>query len=904
MDQLLKPLVLVLVGFTAVPFLLTELLFCFRQFDSDNRHFRMTVWVGTVLNLLGNGAVAYGIAALAFHTRRPLPKILNILRLSCSYQDVALLAKIQLVCMACGILGGMILWVLLLRKNGLRIPGKRKAIVLLIAVMVAGVSLTGIGIARLAIKKLYISEVCRKTEQTFLPDGETYSIAEDDGSLCYAVITNPGKLTCMLKEIRLSDTEDEVPACSFQTAVVPAEGSLCLVMDYDHGLDLDKDGYSSVLLADETGETIDSIRVPRLKDYESFVRTDPEQKDGKILYQGTLLNPDIPVPLFSHESGFYQEAFDLSIQAENGLRVFYTLNCSMPSKASNEYNSPIHVFDRSAEPNQVRSIQNVQNDYLNQDAIGQEPVDKAFVVRAVAMDEEGHFSKVVTKVYFVNLEQYKNDTIVSLVADPEDLFDPDRGIYVTGTAYDAWYEEHLEEALMLPRKKASDNLDSQGKALPSIWDDEPTANYQRNGMAWERPADLIMLKEGDLSLSQNVGIRIQGHASRRGALKRFSIYARKRYSGSRFFDIPIFDDDASHALVLRGGVTNALAQLLAQGRKVLAMPLQPVTVFLNGEYLNRVFLYEKATERLIASSFHVSEPNIAIVKNGVVREDAEEGDIPFQAIYDWLSNHDLASRADYEGFDRIIDVQSFIDATCFQTYMANMDYKERWNNYFWHTIVQEDDAFGDGRWRWGLYDMDLKWWGLLSPLSVEHSYEINPFTMHSRWQKNDKAITNWPIYSVLRKNEDFCRRFVNTMMDLVNTVFKADHVLSLLEYLENTDAETTEFFLHRKEAFLPFMEKEFQLCGTREQVTLKTGNTGAGTIRINTIEPVLATGTWTGEYYTDYPVTVTALSRGGSVFSHWIVNRCKQTGETLEVDVPQGGVTIEAVFSEGKALDQ
>ena len=59
------------------------------------------------------------------------------------------------------------------------------------------------------------------------------------------------------------------------------------------------------------------------------------------------------------------------------------------------------------------------------------------VVRAYCKNKDGN-SKVITHTYFVttnNLSKYQDFTIISLVANPEDLFDPENGLYVVGNGY-------------------------------------------------------------------------------------------------------------------------------------------------------------------------------------------------------------------------------------------------------------------------------------------------------------------------------------------------------------------------------------------------------------------------------------------------------------------------------------
>lgn len=96
------------------------------------------------------------------------------------------------------------------------------------------------------------------------------------------------------------------------------------------------------------------------------------------------------------------------------------------------------------------------------------------------------------------------------------------------------------------------------------------------------------------------------------------------------------------------------------------------------------------------------------------------------------------------------------------------------------------------------------------------------------------------------------------------------------------------------------MAEEFDLSGKLGTVTL-TSDTEGSPITLNTITPELAedgdTYLWQGDYFIEYPVTVTANAPG---FSHWEVTVGEDTKtyteSTLEVPIEEGGVRIHAVF--------
>ncbi len=889
MEALLKPLIVFVLLCAALPFLITEMILLRAPFGGRKTRFQSRLILGTVLNFAANAAAFFLIYRKALGGSGLLTRIREIVRMEGVYQDLGRMALASAACMAFSLGLGLLLRAVLFRKEEReRISAKLQGALLLILAgwLTAVLLLSAASI--LGPDKVRIVSVCRRTSEP-----------SDDGErkISYVELYNPGSLGCSLKMICLSDSEEEPLKYPFREVRIPAGGTVRLTSDHEQGPDIRETGGSIVFLSNGDGKVLDRVEVPALLEHAVYrIGTDGETWEIVSLREKAV---EIAPPVFSHESGIYEEGFDLTISVSEGLTVRYTLDCSTPTSESLEYRDPIRVYDRSGEPNRFRSVRNVQEDYYNLPEVGTDPVNKGFVIRAAAMDADGNMSETVSKTYFIGLTWLRNGNVVSMVADPEDLFGPN-GIYVTGPEYDAWYLENLEEAKKEPRAEAKLHLSGDTPEYASVWDSEPSANFRKSGEEWEREASFVLLKEGAVFLDQPVGIRIQGHGSRKNALKRFSIYARKAYSGSRMFDVPLFEGHLSHALFTRSEELNAVSQSLAEGRDVLTMPLMKVVFFLNGEYWYSTYLMEKATEALVAGTYGVSEKNVAIVKNGSIPPEAKKGENPYSAIWDHLNTHDLSDSASYEEFKEIVDVQSFIDAVCFQTYLADMDYLERWNNYVWHTVYEEDDAFGDTRWRWGLYDMDLEWSTVDWNFEVRHYYEIDPFTMYGRWQKSDGFLPKWKTYSALRKNKDFCRQFVLTFMDLVNTSFRTDIVLEKLSETlihRSLYAEYEDFFTHRAAYAVPFMAREFELSGTEETVTLSVNDPAYGTVTLNTVTPDLTSGTWSGTYFTDYPVTVTANAAPGFSFSYWEIGGERITEETAEVFFGEGGTEIHAVFT-------
>ena len=139
------------------------------------------------------------------------------------------------------------------------------------------------------------------------------------------------------------------------------------------------------------------------------------------------------------------------------------------------------------------------------------------IVRAVTKNAKGEFSEIISKTYFVTTDDlfvYQDLTVISIVTNPENLFDPDIGIYVTGTMYQEW--------------KKSDEYDPN----ENLWDKNGKCNYYMRGKEWEREVSVTIFEKGEKILEQNLGIRIKGASTRNNAGKGFNLHAKKKYGKS------------------------------------------------------------------------------------------------------------------------------------------------------------------------------------------------------------------------------------------------------------------------------------------------------------------------------------------------------------------------------------
>lgn len=708
---------------------------------------------------------------------------------------------------------------------------------------------------------------------------------DEEGTVCdYIELYNSGALRCTVYKLYITDDSENLQKMEIPAATIPSKCHLLIKLD-DGRISISKDSAETLILSTENGNILDQVTTTAMEQDHSFSR----RPDGSTNWMLCSSTPGLPntdgtprletLPVFSHESGFYDKEFDLQIHADAGVTVYYTLDGSIPTTNSSVYTQPIRVYDRSSEPNVWRSQKRVKTDWENYTPSSY-PVDKAFIIRAIGVRPDGAVSKPVTASYFIDLQKYAQGAVVSLVANPEDLWGTD-GIYVTGKDYDEWY-------------------------LSGAADAAPEPNYNQRGREWERPAYMSYLSQ-ELSFSQNIGIRISGGSSRSRALKAFSLYARKEYSGNNVFDASIFSGIESKRLSIRGGYANSICQLLVPDRSFGIQRNQRVAVFLNGEFWYNANILEKYDDQYFYEHYGINPTNLIIAEKGVVK-DAQEGDQELlKDIYTYLNSRNMADDEAYAGLEEIVDLQSYIDYMCFNIYIDNMDYTETKNSIWWRSREKSFNPYEDGKWRFLLYDLDAMEWSDASLWGLEKQAQKNSFSLIPRYTGN-QAINKQPIYVALKKNSKFAEQFVLTFMDMVNTNFQYENVVAVLDaygsdiqnYLAGNGGTKNrnyyeEFFKERASYIVPFMADEFSLSGTLETLTLRQNDSSAGTLLLNTIQPDMTDGQWSGQYYTDFPVTVTAVPADGYRFAGW-EGAVDSDAPNVQVKLKRGGAQLYAIF--------
>ena len=317
-------------------------------------------------------------------------------------------------------------------------------------------------------------------------------------------------------------------------------------------------------------------------------------------------------PSFSQPAGFYENSFLLYLATdEPDTSIHFTLDGSEPTAASAVYSTPLRIASRAGEPNRYAAIESVAASWNKPD----EEVFKASIVRAKAINlSTGAASAVVTNTYFVGADAVNryNLPVVSLVTDPDNLFDDQTGIYVLGQAYAA--------------QKDADITEDERQVF---------ANYNQRGREWERPVHIELFEpDGQPALAQDGGVRIHGSGSRRYPQKSLRVYARSEYDQQEVFEYPLFtgqpDDPENTAptaykykqFLLRNSgqdwmssnFRDVFVQRLASSTTLDTQAGRPAMVFLNGEYWGFYNLQERYDEYYLYNKYGINLEKVSILR--------------------------------------------------------------------------------------------------------------------------------------------------------------------------------------------------------------------------------------------------------------------------------------------------
>lgn len=432
-----------------------------------------------------------------------------------------------------------------------------------------------------------------------------------------------------------------------------------------------------VILWDSKGGIVDRID-PQCVPPDASLGRWPDGSDALLILTptpGTSNNPAEVTEIeylkdslwISHPSGFVNQQFNLQLfnkRAQN--KIYYTLDGSSPDERSMLYDGPILLKDINREENRYAS--QGDPDYKPGNLIA-----KANVFRAIVMSEGCPASKLISNTYFVNSQGSMNYPVpvVSMITDPDNLFDSETGVYVEGSYL----------------------------------------NYTQRGKEWERPVHIEIFDSTEkLVIEQDAGMRVHGGASRSKDQKSLRLYARESY-GTEEFNYPFFKQKPSltsfKTILLRGTkdwsgtlIKDELCHSLVQDFKLDYCANQTSIVFLNGEYWGIYSLRERQDKHYVENNYDLENIEIDIISYATEGIVLEEGSTEaYDRLIASLATNDPKDDTFFQKIKSWIDIENLTDFYIAHFYFANTDFP--YNNFkAWR--IQSDTS----KWRFFFFDLD------------------------------------------------------------------------------------------------------------------------------------------------------------------------------------------------------
>ncbi len=601
---------------------------------------------------------------------------------------------------------------------------------------------------------------------------------------------------------------------------------------------------------------------------------------------------------FSLKSGFYDSEQQLELSADEGLKIYYTTDGSEPTVDSQLYTEPIKLEDRSGDENVLSAQTGISADG---DYVPRTKVKKCNVIRAAAFDENGVRTRICSHSYFIGIDrqaEYGDVPVISLMTDFDNLFDYDTGIYVLGKTH----EEFLAE--------------KPGNARLDGW--KQKGNYSNKGKEWERPMTVdYITADGSVGFTQDMGARIMGAASRNSTQKSFRLTAREEY-GKKNVKYELIPDnqrsdgggvvDKYKSFVLRNGgndcnyakLRDPFLQSFADGFDFENQQATPCVVYLDGEYWGMYSITEDYNDNYIQNNYGIDKENVVIIKCNEI-EEGEESDFElYTQLYDFVMNSDMTDSENFARAGEMIDLQGLADYCAFNIYIYNQDCLFDDNNWRMWRVREPDNSCeqADGKWRMMLYDTDYST-GIYGANADDNNIDK---ALTKRKSLNDKDVPPADIFRKLLDNDEFRQMLVISLCDMRNITFGKEKMNAALDKLDGVYKQIVpdtfkrfgpsysvggysrnvtslrEFMEGRYESFLYSVNDSFD-PGRRADVTVKADGSEKGRVLLNGDELDLSRD-FTGEYFTDYPVTLTAEPAEGSSFAGWEYSGCTVEDET------------------------
>ncbi|MDD2204628.1 MAG: CotH kinase family protein [Bacteroidales bacterium] len=425
-------------------------------------------------------------------------------------------------------------------------------------------------------------------------------------------------------------------------------------------------------------------------------------------------------------------------------------------------------------------------------------------------------------------------------------------------------------------------------AISIVTDDDNLVNL--NGDI-DRPVNIELYYDGTQQLNKRLDISSETDLADNPTVKAIKLIADKKYGSNRilyeFFAskpgrryksllLRNSGQDSQHSMLLDGmsqTLATALVDIDCQG-------YLPATVYINGNYCGMINIRERNNRYFADSNYGIDEESLYFVEipyAGATYLEGLTGSVDeFESMYDYITGNNMSNSSNYQQACQLIDIDAFINYTVLQLFVYSL---EDWptNNYKAYKTIT------DGKWRWITIDLDLGF--NIDNLNADAISELlNGTSWHSE------------LVNSLLQNADFKQQFIDMFSVYLGSIFSSDNIDKVVE--ETAGVIRDEFDYHaqyqsftnnfetyisnfktfgsqRADKVYSHLQSQFSL-GSPKSITITTNledyynqQDELQGIRIFINGIAVPTNTFSGKYYQNSTVSLSAVAPKGYTFNNW-----------------------------------
>lgn len=498
---------------------------------------------------------------------------------------------------------------------------------------------------------------------------------------------------------------------------------------------------------------------------------------------------------------------------------------------------------------------------------GQFAVSYTSVYRFRLFADDYLASPVTSRSYLYQDRDYTLP-IVSVISDPDFLYDDSIGVYVRGV----------------------NGRPGNGQSTKCNWN-----------MDWERPVNFSYITPQDgMVLNQDVNLEMCGGWSRAWNPHSFKLKGSKELGGNKNLEYPFFAEKPyirNRTLQVRNGGNNyndrlkdgALQSIiLSSGMDVDGQSFRPAHEFINGNYIGMLNIREPNNKHYVYANYgwdddEIDQFEISPDSFYVQRCGTDEAFKQLLAL-----SADAANGETYEEIKKLLDIDEYAAYMALGFYLGGSDWTR--NN------VKAFRYQDGGRFRFVVFDLDGSFANGNNEFDWFFGMEYN-YAFDVLYPSNTRIVTDNTLVTLFRQllqNAEFKKKFIDTYCIVCGSVFEPNRCYEVIDSLvaicepamalEGRDwnvwnmGNTLKNTISGRNSLMISALRNYYIFNLNQvpsQSVQLGSNVADARIEVNGID--IPTGKFKGNLFA--PVTLKAVAPAGYTFQGWVAG----TGATKAI---------------------